>query len=38
MSYGESNGQMTDDVTWRRKVKHVERNISKTVLELLFII
>jgi len=36
MAYGESNGHVTDDVTWPRKVKHVtsicvERNISKTV-------
>jgi len=35
MAYGESNGHVTDDVTWPRKVKLVntmrlERNISKT--------
>jgi len=35
MAYGESNGHLTDDVTWPRKVKLVtpirsERNISKT--------
>jgi len=35
MAYGESNGDVTDDVTWPRKVKLVasirlERNISKT--------
>jgi len=34
MAYGESNGHMTDDVTWPRKVKlvtpiHLERNISQ---------
>jgi len=35
MTYGESNGHVTGDVTWPRKVKHVtpirlESNISKT--------
>jgi len=37
MAYGGSNGHVTDDVTWPRKVKLVtsvglrlERNISKT--------
>jgi len=32
MIYGESNGHVTDDVTWPRKVKliRLERNISKT--------
>jgi len=36
MAYEESNGHVTDDVTWPRKVKlvtpiHLEGNISKTV-------
>jgi len=35
MTYGESNGHVTDDVKWTQKVKLVtpirlERNISKT--------
>ena len=35
MSYGESNGHMTDDAIWHQKVKlmtpiHLEPNISKT--------
>jgi len=41
MAYAESNGYMTDDITWSRKVKLVnplrlEPNISKTALEMLF--
>jgi len=36
MAYGISNGHVTDDITWPRKVKLVaptrlERNISRTV-------
>jgi len=35
MAYGQSNGHVTDDLTWPRKVKlltpiRLERNISKT--------
>ena len=38
MAYGESNGHVTDDVTWLRKVKlsipiRLEPNISKTVAD-----
>jgi len=43
MTYGESNGHMTDDVTWPRKIKLVipirfQPNISKIagLLEMLF--
>jgi len=41
MAYGVSNGHVTDDVTWPRKVKLVtpirlERNISKTAGDAIF--
>ena len=35
MAYGESNGHVTDDVTWSRKVKAVSP-ISLKQLEILF--